>query len=133
MKGIMRIAAILVATFALCFALAGCSSGGDGADYTKNFAGDWKLSGIEAADESTTADDMAMLEAFGMTVTITLNEDGSAKFNLFGEEMSGTWKAKSATEATFTLEGDTATMTLADDTLRLDVSGEAMAFKRATA
>ena len=132
MKGIIKIVAVLAATVALCFAVAGCSSSGDGADYTKNFAGEWKLSGIEASDESASAEDMAMLEAFGLSVTVTLNEDGSATFNMFGEEMSGSWKAKSATEATFTLEGDTTTMTLSDDTLRVDVSGEAMTFKRAT-
>ena len=75
MKRTTKIAIAIAAVFALCLGLVGCG-GGDGADYTKNFTGDWKLSGMTENGEAMSGDDIAFMESFGMTVTLTLNEDG---------------------------------------------------------
>ena len=42
MKRTTKIAIAIAAVFALCLGLVGCG-GGDGADYTKNFTGDWNF------------------------------------------------------------------------------------------
>ena len=68
MKRTTKIAIAIAAVFALCLGLVGCG-GGDGADYTKNFTGDWKLSGMTENGEAMSGDDIAFMESFGMTVT----------------------------------------------------------------
>ena len=55
--------------------------------------------------EEATAEDIAMLDAFGMSVGLDVNEDGTCALIMFGEPLDGTWEAKSATEATFTIDG----------------------------
>lgn len=69
MKRTTKIAIAIAAVFALCLGLVGCG-GGDGADYTKNFTGDWKLSGMTENGEPMSEDDIAFMESFGMTVTL---------------------------------------------------------------
>lgn len=82
MKRTTKIAIAIAAVFALCLGLVGCG-GGDGADYTKNFTGDWKLSGMTENGEPMSEDDIAFMESFGMTVTLTLNEDGTGSLVMF--------------------------------------------------
>ena len=112
MKRTTKIAIAIAAVFALCLGLVGCG-GGDGADYTKNFTGDWKLC--------------------GMTVTLTLNEDGTGSLVMFDEAMDVSWEPKSATELDVTIDGDTTTGKLADDTITLEAGGDAMSFVRVEA
>ncbi|MBR3690654.1 MAG: hypothetical protein IKL97_06105 [Eggerthellaceae bacterium] len=126
---------ILVASalaLVLSFALVGCG-GGESKDYSANFAGDWKLSGMEDASGVTSEEDIAMLEAFGMTIKLSLADDKSAKLDLAGEVMTGTWEAKSATECAVTLDGETVTATLSDDKLVMKDGESSMTFKKMTA
>ena len=129
MKRTTKIAIAIAAVFALCLGLVGCG-GGDGADYTKNFTGDWKLSGMTENGEAMSGDDIAFMESFGMTVTLTLNEDGTGSLVMFDEAMDVSWKPKSATELDVTIDGDTTTGKLADDTITLEAGGDSMSFVR---
>lgn len=132
MKRTTKIAIAIAAVFALCLGLVGCG-GGDGADYTKNFTGDWKLSGMTENGEAMSEDDIALMEAFGMAVTLTLNEDGTGSLVMFDEAMDVSWEPKSATELDVTIEGDTTTGKLADDTITLEAGGDSMSFARVKA
>lgn len=129
MKTTTRIILTIATVMAFALALTGCSQ----PDYTKNFSGDWKLASVTSDGETASEEDMAMLEAFGMSVGLTLNEDGTLQFTMLGETSDGTWKAKSATEAEVTLEGSTVTAKLADDKLSMEADGEAMVFVRGKA
>lgn len=126
MKKLIPIA-LLTLVVALGLALAGCS-GGQG-DYSKNFQGSWKMTSMAGASE----DDMALMEAFGMSVVLELNEDKTASVDMMGEEVAGSWEAKSATECTFTVEGDSATGTLNGEKLTLAIEGEEMTFEKISA
>ena len=88
--------AMLASVFALCLVLAGC-----GGDPAKNYVGDWKLTGMEENGEATSADDIKLMEDMGLSVTMSVKEDKTFSMNVMGEEMSGTWDAKSASEATY--------------------------------
>lgn len=129
MKTTRIIALTATLLLAFCLALVGCAQ----TDYTKNFSGDWKLASVTSDGETANEDDLAMLEAFGMTVGLTLNDDGTLKFTMLGETIEGTWKAKSATEAEMTIEGSTVVAKLADEKLSMEADGEAMVFVRGTA
>ncbi len=121
--------AMLVSVFALCLVLAGCAGGGDAA---KNYVGDWKLVGMEENGEATSADDIKLMEDMGLSVTMSVKEDKTFSMNVMGEEMSGTWEAKSASEATFTVEGQSVPVTLANGVLSLEESGTKMMFEKGT-
>ena len=101
--------AMLASVFALCLVLAGC-----GGDAAKNYVGDWKLTGMEENGEATSAEDLKLMEDMGLAITLSVKEDKSFSLNVMGEEMSGTWEAKSASEATFTVEGQSVPATLAN-------------------
>ena len=104
--GKKRWVALFMSMIALCLVLAGCASGGagGGADAAKSFIGDWKLVGMEENGESTSSEDIALMEQMGVTVTLSFKEDKSCALSVFGEETSGTWEAKSPSEAAMTLE-----------------------------
>lgn len=109
----------------LSFALVGC---GGGEDYAANFQGTWKVCSIEGEDEGATDEDIAMLEDLGLIVLLNLNEDKSASLDVFGDIEEGTWEAKSATECSVTIDGDTITGTLADGKLTLADDYASMTF-----
>lgn len=129
MKTTRKIALTLAMVLAFSLALVGCAK----TDYTKNFSGDWKLESVTSDGETANSDDLAMLEAMGMSFGLTLNEDGTLQLMVLGEASDGTWKAKSATEAEVTIDGSTVVATLADDKLSLESGGEAMVFVRGKA
>lgn len=64
------------------------------------------------------------MEAFGMNVVLDLNEDKTAVLDVMGEEISGTWEAKSSTELTLTIEGSSVTGKLNGEELTIAVDGE---------
>lgn len=119
--------AMLASVFALCLVLAGC-----GGDAAKNYVGDWKLTGMEENGEATSADDIKLMEDMGLSVTMSVKEDKTFSMNVMGEEMSGTWEAKSASEATFTVEGQSVPVTLANGVLTLEQDGTKMMFEKGT-
>jgi hypothetical protein len=118
---------MLASVFALCLVLAGC-----GGDAAKNYVGDWKLTGMEENGEATSAEDLKLMEDMGLTITLSVKEDKSFLLNVMGEEMSGTWEAKSASEATFTVEGQSVPATLANGVLTLEQDGTKMMFEKGT-
>jgi hypothetical protein len=77
-----------------------------------------------------TEDDIAAMEAFGMNVVLDLNEDKTAVLDVMGEEISGTWEAKSSTELTLTIEGSSVTGKLNGEELTIAVDGEEMTFQK---
>ena len=91
MKRLLSITALALA-IALSLAFTGCS--GAQKDASANFQGSWKMTNVAGATE----DDIAVMEAFGMSVVLDLNEDKTAVLDVVGEEISGTWEAKSSTE-----------------------------------
>lgn len=120
---------VLVCVLAmLCLGLFACS--GSGADAKKAYIGQWKLTEMTENGEAVSADDMAMLDSLGMTIDLTVNEDGTFDLTFFGESQKGDWEAKSATEATFTVEGDSVPATLKDGKLTLSESDVSMTFEK---
>lgn len=128
--GKKRWVALFMSMIALCLVLAGCTSGGagGGADAAKSFIGDWKLVGMEENGEATSSEDIALMEQMGVTVTLSFKEDKSCTLSVFGEEMPGTWEAKSPSEAAITIEGQTVVATLANEVLTLEDDGTKMMF-----
>ncbi len=124
-----RIAVVMAAALALAlsFALVGC--GGGEKDHSGKFQGSWKVASMSGVSE----DEMALMEAFSLTVVLDLNEDKSASLNMMGEEMTGTWEAKSAEECSVTFDGETVVGKLAGDKLTLAVEGEEMTFAKISA
>lgn len=119
----LGIIAAVCCALALCFALVGC-----GADKS-NYTGEWNLA--YGSDENLDADSIALMDSLGLTVKLTLNDDGSGTLDLFGETMQAKWEASSNTEGKIALEGSEAKMTLANGELTItDGTGATMTFKR---
>ena len=125
MKRKLLVCALVACAMTLCLALTGCGGGGatNDKDAKEAFIGSWKLAGMVSDGEEATAEDIAMLDAFGMSVGLDVNEDGTCALIMFGEPLDGTWEAKSATEATFTIDGSPITATIADGKLKMDEDG----------
>lgn len=64
------------------------------------------------------------------TLTVTLNKDGTASGNLFGQEAAGTWAVENGTY-TITLAGQTATATMEDNALCVQLPGGTLYFNHA--
>ena len=126
MKRLLSITALAL-VIALSLAFTGCS--GAQKDASANFQGSWKMTNVAGATE----DDIAAMEAFGMSVVLDLNEDKTAVLDMMGEEISGTWDAKSSTELTLTIEGSSATGKLNGEELTIAVDGEEMTFQKVSA
>ena len=127
-KGII---ALLACMFALSLALVGC--GGGGGDAKAAWVGSWDLVEMEENGQVTTSDDLQMLKDLGITVTLELNEDGTAALVIFGEKAEGEWEAKSATEGTFKAEDAAVDMKIADGKLTMEQNGEKLVFEKAEA
>ena len=131
MKRKLLVCALVACAMTLCLALTGCGGGGtNDKDAKEAFIGSWKLAGMVSDGEEATAEDIAMLDAFGMSVGLNVNEDGTCALIMFGEPLDGTWEAKSATEATFTIDGSPITATITDGKLQMTDDGYAMTFER---
>ena len=75
MKRLLSITALAL-VIALSFAFTGCS--GAQKDASANFQGSWKMTNVAGATE----DDIAAMEAFGMSVVLDLNEDKTAVLDI---------------------------------------------------
>lgn len=124
-----KLSTALALAFALVlsFALVGC--GGGSKDYSENFVGTWKLTSMS----DTSEEDLALLESFGMAMLLDLNEDKTFALDMMGESMEGTWEAKSASECSITIDGESATATLSGEELVLSSGDEEMTFKKISA
>lgn len=114
----------VVTALVLSLVLVGC--GGGGKDAKEVFAGNWKATSMTGFDE----DDWEFCESLGMSIVLTLEDDGTATISIFGESMDGTWEAKSTTECSITLDGDEGTATLKDDVLTLGVDEDTVTFTK---
>ena len=86
-------------------------------------------SGMEADGTAYSAEDLQTMKDMGMNVTLTINEDGTASMNVFGEEMTGgSWD-----ETSLTFEGQSIDMSVDGDTLTLSQGDEIMTFSRVDA
>ena len=117
-KKLVAVFVTIACACTLCLALVGCGGG----DPKANFTGAWELETIEDADLGTV--DTAILKQ------MTLNEDGSADFVMFGQSIDATWTANSATQMTLAGEGD-AIFTLAEGKLTSDDGETTMIFAKA--
>ena len=124
------IVGLFACVFALSLALVGCGGGGD---VKAAWVGTWDLSEREEDGEVTSSDDIQMLKELGLTVQLELKEDGTGALVLFGESMQGKWEAKSATDATFTYEGQTINMKIADGKLTMEQNNSKLTFVKGTA
>ncbi len=129
MKSIGKLIAVVACALALCFALAGCDSDTD--QYKKNFQGNWELSGLTEGDTTYGESDLSMLKAWGMSVSLSMNEDGTMTFDYFGETIEGNWEPKDANTVTLKILGDSADGKLSDGVLSIEVDGASMQFKKA--
>lgn len=125
-KKLVAVFMTLACACTLCLALVGCGGGGDS---KANFVGAWELETIEDADLGTV--DATILKQMNMPINMTLNEDGSADFIMFGQSIDATWKVDSATQMTLTLAGEgDAIFTLAEGKLTSDDGETTMIFTR---
>ena len=113
---------------ALCFVLFGCNSGSQ--DYTKNFVGEYELVGMVQNGVEANADDIAKMKTLGFEVKLEMKDDKTFALDLFGEVMSGNWKAKSASECEVTMEGQPVLGTLDGDKLTLAQNDNVLTFQR---
>ncbi len=126
-KRAIALTTMLACMLVLCFALVGCGANNNKA----NFVGNWTLDSMESSGVTMTGD---QLSAMGITVTMTVSDDGKGKLTIMGESDDFTWEAKSATEMLIKSPDTTDTVfTLADGKLTgVGSSGtEKMVFKKA--
>lgn len=88
MKKHFKITGILAATAALALA-GGCSSG---ANANTACVGEWTMVSL---GEEVTAEEMAMLEELGMSLDLTITEDGAVTLAMLDQSQEGTWEPAS--------------------------------------
>lgn len=109
------LAAVLAAcALVLCLGLAACG----GPDPAEDFVGTWELESGGGEDQQLAAEEVAMMKGAGLACTLTLEAEGTAVLDMFGETMEGSWEAKDVHEGTVTMEGD-AVDALIDDAGKL--------------
>ncbi len=123
-KGII---ALLACAFALSLSLIGCGGGGDP---KAAWVGTWDLVEMEQGGEVTGSEDLEMLKSLGLDVYLELKADGTGALVLFGESMDGKWTAKSATEASFEIEGQAVDMKIANNKLTMEQNGSKLTFAK---
>lgn len=131
MKKKLTILVAAVCALALSLALFGCG-GGSKEDAAKNFVGNWKVTAVDDSSGSLAQEDLELMEAFGLSIVLTLNEDGTCTMNMMGEQMSGTWSAKSATECDVTIDGSAVTAMLNGTELSMEQDGSKLVFTKIT-
>lgn len=123
-KRFIGVFAALALALGLAFGLSAC-----GSDKKAEYVGDWEIVGLVQSGQPTSEDDIALMKSFGLTVTLTLNEDGTGSLNLFGTVNDITWDV-SGDSATLEMNGSTAELTLEDGTLRMVQGEDAITFAR---
>ena len=99
-KGLLAVVAAFA--LALCLGLVGCG----GADPEKDFIGTWELESGAGEKLSIPAKDVSMLRDVGIVCTLTLDAEGKAVLDMFGETLEGEWKAKGLHEGKVSFDGD---------------------------
>lgn len=94
------------------------------------FSGTWELIEMTENGATTGSDDIQMLKGMGLEVSLTLNEDGTGSFNLFGEAMNGNWEGINPTVAVFTYENQVIDMSLENSVLTMTQGTSTLSFTR---
>lgn len=116
MKKIL-LALVLVASMGFFVA---CAPSNDEEASRKAFTGSWSLASMDDGTNLRESEEMDRLKALGLTVSLSLDSDGSAVLWLLGEEDRGSWSPVDASKATITLaDREAVEMTIADDVLTL--------------
>lgn len=103
--------------FSLTVLLCGCVGGNDAA----LFVGTWDLrSGHNGAgSDDLSEENVSALRNLGVDAYLDLGEDGALTLVMFDEAKGGNWKATGPASANATIEGQSATISLVGDELRL--------------
>lgn len=132
MKRFEGVFAVLCLVFACFFVLVGCQ--GSSTEDSKEFIGEWTLESVtaESNDMKVSASDVALMQSFGYTATLTLREDGTATFDVFGEITDCEWSAKDSTTAQLNVNDEKVDLTIDEDgTLVMSQGGrESICFVR---
>ena len=122
----LGIVAMLCCVLAVGFSFVGC--GGSAVDKA-NYTGDWVL--VASTDEDLDADSIALMQSLGLEVRLTLNEDGTGKFDMFDDVYDVTWEAKSNSEGTLKMDDVQTSIRVANGELVLaDVDESSLTFRR---
>ncbi len=87
---------------AAAVALFGCANAAE--QGKKNFAGTWELESMNSNGQTFSAEDIAKLKEAGLSIYLTLGEDGNAQLSMYGTPVTAKWTAKDATNAKLTLD-----------------------------
>jgi len=124
---IKKTISILVVLILVTFALSACGGGGGG-DYSKNFIGTWSLVGVESEGEVFDEEMIELMESAGMTFGLILNEDGTGRLDVAGDETDIKWEAKDASTVML-IAGDSIEGKLADEKLTIEFEGDKLTFQ----
>lgn len=115
MKRFAGVAAALILMVACCFSLAGCK--GSGTEDSQEFIGVWTLESVsaESKDMKVSASDVALMQSFGYTATLTLREDGTASFDMFGEVTDCEWSGQDSANAQLIVGEEKVDLTIGED------------------
>ena len=117
-----RITAFLLTAMLLCAGLTAGAEGASEADFAIA-GGEWILTEMEM--EGTSYDPTA----FGMTISLILNADGSVAGDMAGEPITGTWKTEGGA-LTLVMDGSEVTGSVSEDCLTLEQEDQKMIFRR---
>lgn len=95
---LVGIACVVAATVALF----GCANAAE--QGKKNFAGTWELESMKSNGQTFSAEDIAQLKEAGLSIYLTLTEDGNAQLSMYGTPVTAKWTATDATNAKLTLD-----------------------------
>lgn len=115
MKRFAGVAAALILMIACCFSLAGCK--GSGTEDSQEFIGVWALESVsaESKDMKVSASDVALMQSFGYTAILTLREDGTASFDMFGEVTDCEWSGQDSANAQLIVGEEKVDLTIGED------------------
>lgn len=95
-----------------------------------SFVGTWTLANLVSHGKESNAESIKFMQETGMTIKITLNEDGTAVFTLFDADMNGTWESADEGSAHLVVAGAEYDMTLADEVLRVTNGTDEFSFTK---
>lgn len=111
-----RITALALALI-LVFALVACGGSSGGAK-----PGTYKLTGM-VQDGEDLSDQITEMEAYGLSISLVLNEDKTGYLEMYGEQMDLTWDEKN-----LTVDGDAQPYTMEGDNLILKEDETSLTF-----
>lgn len=115
-KRFLGIFAAFAIVLGLCIGLTGCG------DNKKEYLGSWEIVGMTNDGVETAQADIELMKSFGLTVTLSLDEDGTGVLSLFGVDYNVTWEV-SGDSATLEYEGGRYDMKVEDGNLSM-ISGD---------